>query len=302
MHVRIGTRNSPLARAQTERVRAALARVDPALTMEIFPMTTTGDRVVGALAAHGGKGLFCTELDAALLAGAIDCAVHSLKDIPGVGADGITLTFFERVAAEDVLILRDGVMDAPRIATFDALPRGACVGTSSPRRRWQLLSARPDLRVRELRGNIGTRLQKLSAHEFDAIILANAGVERLGLDVPCAYVLDPRAMIPAIGQGVIAIATRTVDKNIRAMLAPFADEPRDACIRAERALLAAIAGDCYTPLAGHATCDDRATLHLTAWLARDDGTHAARLACEGEMQNADALGVKLANDLRAMVL
>lgn len=290
--LRLGTRRSPLALWQAEWARQALARRHPGMRSVLVPMMTAGDRVPGALAEHGGKGLFVKELDRALLRGEIDVGVHSLKDIPGQLADGVVIAAVSaRANPFDVLISHqdDG---------WAGLPAGARVGSSSPRRSWQLRAVRPDVQILPLRGNVETRLRHLASGAFDAILLAAAGLERLGLRPAHATTLPVADMIPAVGQGVIAITACADDSTTRAALqAACHDAATAVCVAAERALLAAIGGDCFTPLAGF--CTQRGdTLQLHAFLAEPDGTHPRRVACAGDAQHPEPLGQQVAAELR----
>ncbi|MBI4237120.1 MAG: hydroxymethylbilane synthase [Deltaproteobacteria bacterium] len=293
--LRIGTRRSPLALWQAEwlcaRVRERCADVEPLLV----PMQTSGDRVQGPLHLHGGKGLFVKELDAALLAGTIDCAIHSLKDVPGILAEGVALgAISTRESPWDLLVLREPWPLA-------ALPRGARIGTSSPRRRWQLSAWRPDLQVVELRGNVGTRLQHVTDGTLDGTVLAEAGVRRLGLVPAHAVRLPLEIMIPAIGQGVLAVTVRPDDAAATTTVRQACHDPREAVlVAAERALLAEIEGDCHTPLAGLATWDGDA-IRLQAFLAMADGQRMCRETEVGSAAQAAALGTALARRLRTAI-
>lgn len=290
--IRIGTRQSPLALRQTAWVCGLMQRALRDVCLETCPIVTTGDIVSGPLHAHGGKGLFVKELDQALLAGDIDCAVHSLKDVPGVLADGIAIAAIPaRASPWDLLIGREAL-------TLATLPRGARVGTSSPRRQWQLVAQRPDVVIVPLRGNVETRLRKLGAGDFDAIILAEAGVERLGCRPPHATRLSLEEMIPAVGQGALAITVRAEAHELMAALRAACEAPIDAAATgAERALLAAIGGDCHTPLAGYASVIGD-MLHLTAFLATPDGARSARASVRGPITAPDVLGKQVAQQLR----
>jgi hydroxymethylbilane synthase len=294
---RIGTRGSPLARAQAALVMDALARAHPKLAapgaLELVVIRTTGDRITDRpLAEVGGKGLFCKELEAALLDGRIDLAVHSVKDLPTWLPDGLVLgAVLARGDPRDVLISPDG-------GNLDALPPGAVVGTASLRRQAQLLERRPDLWVVPIRGNVETRLGKLAAGEVDATLLALAGLERLGIVPAGATVLAPEVMLPAVGQGAIGVECRADDAPTLALLAAI-DDPRSAgCIGAERALLAALDGSCHTPIAGHAACHG-GRLRLAALVARPDGSVCLRTTRQGPLADGEALGRDAGSELRA---
>ena len=244
--IRVGTRRSALALAQAGLVAQGLRAQGYAV--ELVPMRTEGDRLAGApLALVGGKGLFVREIEQALLRGTIDVAVHSLKDLPAAMPVGLCLGAFpRREDPRDVLLTRTG-------RALEDLDAGSVVGTSSPRRRALVMAARPDLVVEPLRGNVDTRMVKLESVTYDAIILAAAGLHRLGVIPPHAVALDPEEFIPAIGQGIIAVEARTDDEETLAALAAL-DEPQTRdCAEAERAFLGRMGASCNSPLAAHAT-------------------------------------------------
>jgi hydroxymethylbilane synthase len=285
--IRLGTRASTLALAQARSVAAALAGVE----VEIVPMRTEGDRLAEArLAVVGGKGLFVREIEEALLRGDIDLAVHSLKDLPAETPAGLTLAAFPpREDARDVLVARHAV-------TVRTLAPGARVGTSSPRRRALLLSVRPDLCVEPIRGNVDTRLGKLGGGEWDAVVLAAAGLHRLGLAPEHREALDPAVFVPAVGQGIIAVQARADDATTLAALARVDDGPTRACARAERAYLARLGASCNTPMAAHARRDG-AALRMAAVVASEDGRHVLRAEATAPAADAEALGRGLADTL-----
>ncbi|HLV61103.1 MAG TPA: hydroxymethylbilane synthase [Fredinandcohnia sp.] len=287
----IATRKSPLALWQADHVAQAL-RARTGREVELLPLVTEGDRILDApLARIGGKGLFVKEIEQALLDGRADLAVHSLKDVPTALPQGLTLgAILEREDPRDALC-------APRHLRLDALPRGTRVGTSSLRRRAQLLALRPDLEVVEIRGNVGTRLSKVE-DEVDAVILARAGLVRLGLAERITEDLPVERMLPAVGQGALAVEMRADDAEIAALVAGLEHpETRDA-VRAERALLARLEGGCQIPLAAHATVEgDR--LRLEARLGRPDGSSLLAARAEGVRDEAEAIGVRVAEDLLA---
>jgi hydroxymethylbilane synthase len=295
--LRIGTRGSRLALAQTELVCRALAGAHPELAtpgaLEFVTIRTTGDRVTDRpLAELGGKGLFCKEIEAALLARRIDLAVHSIKDLPTWLPDGLIIgAVLARADPRDVLIAR-----AP--TTIADLPQRALIGTASVRRRAQLLARRPDLRIVNFRGNVDTRLRKLAAGEVDATLLARAGLNRLGLAEAGALTLSPEEMLPAVGQGAIGIECRADDAATMALLAAVDHPESHACVRAERALLAALDGSCHTPIAGHAGIAG-GRLHLRALLARPDGSECLRAERAGLPCDAERLGEDAGAELRA---
>jgi hydroxymethylbilane synthase len=295
--LRIGTRGSPLARVQTALVCRALQEAHPELAspgaLKVVAIRTTGDRVLDRpLAELGGKGLFCKEIEAALLAGRIDLAVHSMKDLPTWLPKGLVIgAVLAREDPRDVLIAR-----AP--TTIADLPEAAVIGTASVRRRAQLLARRPDLRVVNFRGNVETRLRKLAAGEVDATLLALAGLTRLGIAPAGAVILGPEVMLPAVGQGAIGVECRTDDEGARALLAAIDDPASSACLRAERALLAALDGSCHTPIAGYAEFAG-GRLTLRALIARPDGSESLCAARSGAIADGEALGCDAGRELKA---
>jgi hydroxymethylbilane synthase len=289
MRLRLGTRGSALALRQSSLVAADLERRGTAV--ELVTIRTSGDVATGSLAAIGGKGLFTKEIEEALLRGQIDFAVHSLKDMPATLPDGLELVAMPpRADARDVLIAAAGV-------GLGALPAGTRIGTSSLRRRALLASLRPDLGIVEMRGNVDTRLRKLAAGEVDALLLAAAGLARLGLAPAGIVPLDPSEFVPAIGQGVLALEARTDDDGVRAILAALDDPATRAAATAERAFLAAIGGYCSTPLAAHATVDGD-MLRLEALVASLDGREIIGDVFEGQIAFAADVGTRVANALK----
>jgi len=290
--LRIGTRASPLALAQTEIVRGLLAAAHAGLAFEIVTIRASGDRILDRpLAEAGGKGLFTKELDEAMLAGRIDIAVHSAKDVPTLLPPGIGLAAFPpREDPRDALV---GDFDA-----IEKLPPGARVGTSSVRREALLRRRRPDLSIKLLRGNVGTRLAKLAAGEFDAAVLALAGMKRLGLAAHARAPLDPAAFPPSVGQGAIAIAARADDEASLRLVAAIDHAPTSTALAAERAFLAALDGSCRAPIGGHATVGGgRIALH--GLVIAPDGTGAVETRREGVLADAEALGRDAGEELRA---
>ncbi|HEU4559779.1 MAG TPA: hydroxymethylbilane synthase [Longimicrobium sp.] len=257
--VRIASRGSQLALWQTRAVEAAIRAASPGTEVEIRVIKTTGDNVLDVpLAKIGDKGLFTKELDAALLNGEADLAVHSLKDVPTRVPDGLEIVAVgRREDPRDVLILPPG-----RTGDLTTLAAGARVGTSSLRRRAQLAALRPDVEVIDLRGNLNTRLAKLDGGDYDAIILAAAGVLRLGWEHRIAAYLDPAEWLPAVGQGALGVVCRAGDERIRTLLGDFHDPMSQACTAAERAFLAQLEGGCQIPIGALASLDDEGlTLH-----------------------------------------
>ncbi len=295
---RIGTRGSRLALAQTGDVMAGLAQLQPGLAgpnaMEMVVITTTGDRVQDRLLQEiGGKGLFTKELDDALLNDQIDMAVQSMKDVPILMPEGIDLhVICPREDARDAFI-------SPKADNLSALDEGAKLGTSSLRRKAQVLLARPDLEVVPLRGNVDTRLEKLEAGEVDATLLAVAGLKRLGRDEVITAIIQPEDVLPAVGQGALAATCRSDDKQASAMIASLADPNTAACIIAERALLTQLDGSCTTPIAGHASIDETGLLTLKGLIAHPDGTEQYEANLSGTAAEAENMGVEVAKNLFA---
>jgi hydroxymethylbilane synthase len=286
--IRLGTRASTLALAQARSVAAGLEG-----EVEIVAMRTEGDRLADArLAVVGGKGLFVREIEEALLRREIDLAAHSLKDLPAEVPPGLTLAAFPpREDPRDVLVARTPV-------TVATLPAEARVGTSSPRRRALLLALRPDLRVEPIRGNVDTRLRKLGVGDFDAIVLAAAGLRRLGLSPEHVEVLDPDEFVPAVGQGIIAVEARGDDATTLALVGRIDDGATRICAVAERAYLARLGASCNTPMAAHARLDG-ATVRMTAIVAGEDGRRVLRAAAAAPAVEAARLGRELADALLA---
>jgi hydroxymethylbilane synthase len=263
--LRLGTRGSPLARAQSALVAAALEARHPGLHVEPCYIRTTGDQLQrGPLAPVGGKGLFVKEIEEALAGGSVDVGVHSMKDLPARLAPGMALAAVPaRADARDVLI-------AAGAGGIRELPAAARVGTASQRRRALLLAARRDLTIVFLRGNVDTRLRKWRDGEVDALVLAAAGLARLGVVEPAARPIDPDELLPAVGQGALALECRADDARTRAVLAAVADAAATVTTTAERSFLAALGGDCNTPVAAHATLDGDAVT-LRALVSDPDG-------------------------------
>lgn len=292
---KIGTRGSPLALAQAREARDRLmAAFDlPQDAFEIVVIKTTGDRIQDRpLKEIGGKGLFTREIEAMLLEGGIDIAVHSMKDMPVLQPGGLTLGCY--LPREDV---RDAFVSATATRLEDLTP-GQVVGTSSLRRRAQLLNRRPDLKVVEFRGNVQTRLRKLSEGVADCTFLAMAGLNRLGMSQTARSVIDPEAMLPAVAQGAIGIERREGDHRAEAMLAAIHDTPTGQRLAAERAYLAKLDGSCETPIAGLATLED-GVIWLRGEILRPDGSDCLAEEGRAPVSDAAALGEEIARKLLA---
>jgi hydroxymethylbilane synthase len=293
--LRLGTRGSKLALAQTGLVRDALAAVVPALAapgaIEIAAIRTTGDAIQDRpLAEAGGKGLFVKEIEEALLAGRIDAAVHSMKDMPTVQPAGLAIAaFLPREDVRDVLI----ATSAQRIAD---LKRGAIVGTSALRRKAQLLHLRPDLEIVNFRGNVDTRLAKLKAGQADATVLALAGLKRLGLVTGTP--VPEEEILPAVGQGAVCIECRADDARAQGWLAAIDHAPTATCVAAEHAMLALLDGSCRTPIAGHAVLEASGALHLRGLIAKPDGSELIAGERRGPSSDAERLGRDLGEELK----
>ena len=290
--LRIGTRGSPLAMAQAGEVRDRLAAAHPGIDAEIVPVATAGDRRPRPPPpAAGGKGMFTGELEQALLAGRIDIAVHSMKDLPAPLSSGLEIDCcLPREDPRDMLV-------SPQAWTLEGLPRGAAVGTASPRRRALLLFRRPDLRIVPFHGNVDTRLARLGNGEVDAAVLAAAGINRLGRRDIAATALDPSTVLPAACQGIIGVQRRAGDRRIAALLEPVNDPAARASATAERALLAGLDGSCRTAIAALALPrGDRLTLRSA--IARPDGGEVVEAERRGPWSAAAALGASAAAELR----
>ncbi len=291
MRLRLGTRGSPLALVQARHIAGELERRGH--VVEIMPIKTTGDVMTGSLLAEGGKGLFVKEIESGLLASTIDIAVHSLKDVPAVIPAGLTLVATPpREDPRDVLVSRAGGIG------IDGLPPAARVGTSSLRRQAQLRARRPDVETIALRGNVDTRLRKLADGEVDGVLLAAAGLRRLGLAPAGMVALSPDEFVPAVGQGALGLEARADDAAACAALRVLDHPASAAAIRAERAFLVAVGGDCQTPLAAHARVAGDA-LTLRAIVSEIDGSGALEDTIAGTVGDAAALGERLAATLLA---
>ncbi|MGF1527265.1 MAG: hydroxymethylbilane synthase [Candidatus Competibacterales bacterium] len=293
--LRIATRRSELARWQAHHVATQLQRHHPDLDLELVEMTTRGDQLLGQpLAQVGGKGLFVKELERGILEGRADIAVHSLKDVPmELPADFALPVVLARADPRDALVVGPG---AKGVTALDQLPPGAAVGTCSLRRQCQILARHPELRVLPLRGNVNSRLAKLDAGEFAAVVLAAAGLERLGLGRRIAAVIPDTESLPAIGQGVIAIECRRDDPRTHALIQPLDHAPTHAVIRAERALNARLQGSCQVPLGGYGVLEGD-DLWLRGLVGEPDGSHLVTGERRGLREDADGIGKALADDL-----
>jgi hydroxymethylbilane synthase len=289
--IRIATRGSPLALWQAEHVAARLEALHPGLEVSLLTMKTRGDKLLDApLAKVGGKGLFVKELETGLLDGSADLAVHSLKDVPVQFPDGLELALvMEREDPRDAFV-------SNRYDSLEAMPDGALVGTSSLRRQTQVRERYPGLRVDWLRGNVNTRLAKLDAGDYDAIILAASGLRRLGFDERIRAPIEPEVCLPAIGQGVLGIEIRSDDDELRELIAPLAHAETTLRVTAERAMNETLNGGCQVPIAGYAVLEGD-QLYLRGLVGEPDGSEILRAEIRGASSRARELGVELAEQL-----
>jgi hydroxymethylbilane synthase len=289
--IRIATRKSPLAIWQAEHVGRELQRHHPGLAVELVGMSTKGDKILDApLAKLGGKGLFVKELEEGLLDGRADIAVHSMKDVPPFFPEGLHLP---------VIMEREDPCDAfvsNTYADVSVLPHGAHVGTASLRRQCQLLARRPDLRISVLRGNVNTRLAKLDAGDYDAIVLAASGLKRLGFDERIRRVLPPEESLPAVGQGALGIECRIRDERVNELIAPLFDADTYTRVTAERALSARLQGSCQVPIGGYALIEE-GELYLRGLVGSPDGSSIIRGEIRGALAAAAELGGQLGEEL-----
>ncbi|MDO3377883.1 hydroxymethylbilane synthase [Geoalkalibacter halelectricus] len=293
--LRIGTRASQLALWQANWVKNCLEQRYPDLEVTLTKIKTQGDRILDVpLAMVGGKGLFVKEIEEAMLRGEVDIAVHSMKDVPTVFPEGLALRCItEREDPRDILVLRPGV------ASWQELPQGARIGTSSLRRKSQLLHARPDLHMIDIRGNVETRLRKLTDEDLDAVVLAAAGMKRLGFAGMISEYLEPATMLPAIGQGALGLESRIDDAETNALIDFFNHSETAYAVTAERALLRHLEGGCQVPIAAYGTVSGDQVL-LTGLVASVDGAQFLKKTLTGPVAEAQALGVSLAEDLLVM--
>ena len=289
--IKIGTRGSKLALWQANWIKSALTTLYPSHPVELVPIKTKGDKILDVpLATVGGKGLFVKEIEDALLNGRIDLAVHSMKDMPAEIPPGLCIGAVpERENPHDVLISKKG------LGLFELEPQ-AKIGTSSLRRKAQLLYARPDLIVLPLRGNLDTRLKKLKTEDLDAIVLAAAGVKRLGFEKQITEHLDEKIMLPAVGQGALCVEIRQHDPHMEAMVLPLEHQQTRTVITAERAFLHRLEGGCQIPIAGYGKITED-TLTLSGLVADIDGTRVIKETVSGTTDTAETLGITLADRL-----
>ena len=289
--LRIATRKSQLALWQAEYVRERLLTLDPGLTIELIKMSTQGDKILDTpLAKIGGKGLFIKELEARMLDGSADLAVHSTKDMPVELPEGLHIAAIcEREDPRDAFV-------SNAHTSLGSLPQGAIVGTSSLRRQCQLRALRPDLEIRDLRGNVNTRLAKLDAGDYDAIILAAAGLKRLGFDNRITDLIDTTDSLPAVGQGAVCIETRSNDAAVNGLIRQLNHEATASCVLAERAMNTRLEGGCQVPIAGFAQINDNG-LWLRGLVGDPDGTRLIHSERNGPLQQAQQLGIEVADEL-----
>ncbi|WP_087821713.1 hydroxymethylbilane synthase [Photobacterium aquimaris] len=291
--IRIATRQSPLAMWQAEFVKTALEQAHPGLVVELLPMVTKGDIILDTpLAKVGGKGLFVKELEVAMLEGRADIAVHSMKDVPVEFPEGLGLvTICEREDPRDAFVSNN-------YDSIDDLPQGAIVGTSSLRRQCQLRAQRPDLIVNDLRGNVNTRLRKLDEGQYDAIILAAAGLKRLKMSDRIRSEIAPETSLPAVGQGAVGIECRLNDQRVRELLAPLNHQPTATRVLCERAMNNRLQGGCQVPIGSYSELQGD-SIWLRALVGEPDGSVIVRAEISGPIAAAEQLGETLADELLA---
>ncbi|QBZ82075.1 Porphobilinogen deaminase [Hydrogenovibrio crunogenus] len=290
--LRIATRKSPLAMWQAEFVKAELEKHHEGLTVELLPMSTKGDKILDVpLAKIGGKGLFTKELEDRMLAGEADIAVHSMKDVPMVLPEGFALgAILERHEPTDAFVSND-------YAHFEELPKGAVLGTSSLRRKAQLMAARPDLVVKDLRGNVGTRLGKLDAGDYDAIVLATSGLKRLELDERIRHELSPETCLPAVSQGTLGIEYFEKDPEVLALIQVLNHRDTEIRTKAERAMNHRLEGGCQVPIGVYAELEDDDQIYVRGLVGALDGSEILRSETRGLQKDAEKLGVYVAEQL-----
>ena len=296
-HLVIGSRGSKLALIQAQTIKKQLEALEPTLAVRIDIIKTSGDVSTDPLSVIGGKGVFTKELEEALLDGRIDLAVHSLKDLPTVVPDGLLIAAIcKREDPRDALVLRSSNKNS--LASVSSLPQGATVGTSSPRRLAQLKYLRNDLVFTELRGNVDTRLRKLDEGQYDALILACAGLRRLGLDERISAPLTTIEMLPAVGQGALGVETRADDTETNEIVRKLDHKFTRLACTAERALLRSLGGGCQLPIAAHAVVREK-RIRLDGLVAERDGKRIVRDRISGALDEAEELGKRLAEQLLA---
>lgn len=290
-HLIIATRESPLALSQAETIKAALLKIHPHLSIEFLGITTQADKLLDiTLTAIGGKGLFVKELEEALLDGRADIAVHSMKDVPMELPEGLSLPVIsKREDARDAFV-------SDQFMSLQQLPRSASLGTSSLRRQSQILAMRPDLIMLNLRGNINTRLKRLDAGEFDALILATAGLNRMHLHSRIRGYLSIEESLPAAGQGALGIECRQDNEKVLALISPLNDDMTNVCVTAERAVCRRLGGGCQVPVAAYAQIHHRELL-LRGLVANRNGTRILRAHISGQAAHAETIGLRVAEEL-----
>jgi hydroxymethylbilane synthase len=289
--IRLGTRGSMLALWQANHIKERIEENSPDVSVELVKIKTTGDKILDVpLAKVGGKALFVKEIEEALLNGSVDIAVHSMKDVPTVIPGGLKIAVAtKREDPRDALV-------SPSGNKFDELPGGALIGTSSLRRQAQVLSTRPDLRIEGLRGNLDTRLRKVSEGVFDAIILAAAGLNRMKWDDRITEYMDPAVMIPAVGQGALGIEIREGDAETGELISFLNHGETAAAVSGERAFLERLEGGCQVPIGAHGIVQGK-EIRITGFVARTDGTDVIRGKVTGELSDSAVLGIDLAEDI-----
>lgn len=292
--LRIATRKSPLAMWQAEFVKAELEKFHDGLDVILLPMVTKGDKILDVpLAKIGGKGLFTKELEEQMLAGNADIAVHSMKDVPMVLPEGFALgAILERHSPTDTFV-------SNHFSKFEDLPQGAILGTSSLRRKAQLMAQRPDLKVKDLRGNVGTRLGKLDAGEYDAIVLATSGLQRLGFDERIRHEISIETCLPAVTQGTLGIEYFENDSETLEIIRVLNHAPSEIRAKAERAMNHRLEGGCQVPIGVYATLTDENSIHITGLVAELDGSKILKATGTGAINDAEKVGVQVAEDLLA---
>lgn len=290
----VATRGSQLALWQARHVSECLKSLDPSLEVELSIIHTRGDKILDVpLSQVGGKGLFVKEIEEALMDGRADLAVHSIKDVPMVLPDGLILGCVPK--REDFT----DCLCSEKYASLEDLPIGSKIGTSSLRRQAQLLGLRPDLEIVSLRGNVDTRLKKLKEGQFDAIVLASAGLKRLGLSAPFLSALPPALFVPAVGQGALGIECRADDARVLELVGRLEDAETRVCVTAERAFLAQLEGGCQVPIGAHADLGEDGTISLDGLVAETDGSKLFRKKLTAPKEEAESLGRDLAELLKA---